>query len=135
MIPTKKTIGQYFANIVVLLLVLWVAWAFISGAFARWQLGRAKARAETAEAAARIERANAQGARAGAQIATDTRGRIDTLVVEVRDKTAQRADRIEQHADPDADTGKPDPDVLRDLEDAEAEYRAAASRLQRPRTR
>lgn len=140
MIPflTGRTLGEtafrWIVAALVLLLIVSLGYGFLSGKFWAMRAERAEQRAEIAAARAKIEAANAKGARDSAQNATMTRERIDRIVVDVRDNTGQRAERIESHANP-ADTGEPDPDVLRDIEDGEAEYRAAAARLQRSGTR
>jgi hypothetical protein len=136
---TGRTLGdtafRWIVATLVLILVGSLAYGLVSGKFWAWRAHRAEDKAQQAADRAQTEAGNAQGARDASRNDAETRGRIDRIVVDVRDNTGQRAERIEAHAKPDAASGEPDPDVLRDIADGEAEYRAAAARLQRARSR
>jgi hypothetical protein len=136
---TGRTLGDTVFRWIVAGLVLALlgslVYGFTVGKFWAFRAHRAEAKAVQAADRAQVEAGNAQGARASADNAAQTRDRMDRIVFEVRDNTGQRAERIESHAKPDAAGSVPDPDVLRDIQDAEADYRAAAARLQRQKSR
>ena len=136
---TGRTLGDTVFRWIVALLILTLlgslVYGFTVGKFWAFRAHRAEDKAERASNRAQVEAGNAQGARASADNAAQTRARMDHIVFEVRDNTGQRAERIESHAKPTAADSAPDPDVLRDIQDAEADYRAAAARLQRQKPR
>lgn len=131
-----KSLGQavYQGIVAVLLLIAVVMFAW--GQFQSWRSGTWKGRAEDAAMAARTAQGNADSANAGAANATATRTNVDTGTFTVRVETEQSAGRIEAHAPESAAAVRTaDPDILRELADAESRARAAADRLQRARTR
>ena len=133
-----KSLGQavYTGIVAVLLLIAVVMFAW--GQFQSWRSGTWKGRAQDAAAAAKTAQGNADSANAGAENATATRASIDAGTITVRVETEESARRIESyayHPAPAADLAPVDPDVLRELEAAERQARAAADRLQRARTR
>lgn len=127
-----RAIYQSLLALVALVVVVVIAWGLISGRFWAWRADVWKDKATQAAGEAVSQKANATSARAAASNAIETRERIARVVVEVRDRSDARAERIESHADTAADVGELDPAVLRELADAEAEYRAASARLRRP---
>lgn len=131
------TLGATVVRCVFAALVLVLVWQFISGGFGWWRANVWKERAEENKTAAVQAQANANSANAGAENATVTRQAVDLIVTTVPAKAEASAQRIENYAPPVPSpvAGPADPDVMRELEDAEAAARAAANRLQRTRTR
>ncbi len=82
-------------------------------------------------AKAQAERAKRLAASAG--IATKTRAGMDQVQFTVNLPAEEAARRIEAeaYANPDPAAGRPDPDIVRQLEEAEARVRSASHRLQR----
>lgn len=131
-----KSLGQtVYTSIVAALLLIAVA-MLAYGQYQSWRSGTWKGRAEQAATAAKVAQGNADSANAGAANASATRTNIDAGTFTVRVETEQSAGRIEAHEPPSAAAVRPaDPDILRELADAERQARAAADRLQRARPR
>lgn len=130
-------LGETFARCIFAVLILIVVWQAISGGIGWWRSDVWKERAHTSNAAAEQAQAEAASANVGAQNATATRQGIDLIVTTVPAKAEASAQRIEKYAPavPAPVAGPADPDVMRELEEAEASARAAANRLQRKGTR
>lgn len=135
MLPAPRpSLGQTIYMAVVGGLLLIAVALFAWGQFSAWRAGSWKDRAKDAEAAAGTAQANADSANAGAANASLTRQNMDASTVTVRVETEAAAQRIEGYANrpaPVADLSPVDPDVVRELDAAEARARAAADRLRR----
>lgn len=131
------SLGDTVVRCVFLGLVLVLLAQCVGGKLAWWRADAWKERAQESAAAATQAQDNANSANAGAENATVTRQGIDLIVTTVPAKAEASAQRIERYAPPVPvpAAGPADPDVMRELEDAEAVARAAANRLQRTRTR
>lgn len=133
-----KSLGQTVYQIVFGALLLIVVGQFLWGKFHSWRSGTWKERATDAQEAATQAQANADSADAGASNATTTRQNIDAGTVTVRVETEQSAQRMESYANraaPVADLDPIDPDIVRELEQAESRARSAAAGLQRTHAR
>lgn len=130
----KRTVMLVCAGVLGVLLVLTVLGL---GGYV-WWLQHQASKVPELRAAAQTAQANAESANAGATNATATRAAMDTAGIDIRLHTDDSARRIEDHEQAD-DAGRadaePDPDVLRELADAQARARAAANRLQRKKPR
>lgn len=144
MILLKAMVAKYglaksAVGVLVALLVAWalgtLAWANVKSVWFQNKAERAEVRAERAEATAVTAQGNANSANAGAVNATTTRQAMDAAVTDARVATQASATRIENYAHRDApiaDIRDPvDPDILRELDEADRRARAAADRLQR----
>lgn len=130
------TLGEQVFRAVVLVLVIVLVYQWAAGSIGWWRADVWKDRAGENKAAAEQAQANAVSANAGAANATETRQKVDVVISTVPAKAEASAQRIEARETPSAaDAGPVDPYILRELEDAEAEARAAADRLQRKGTR
>lgn len=113
------------------LLVLIFLVALGYAAYLHWRAGQAA----DAIAAANTALANAASGDVGAANATTTRASMDSATIDLRVTTEAAAGRIEHASHPADDQPGAGDDVVRELEDAEGGYRAAADRLQRARGR
>ncbi|WP_368566178.1 hypothetical protein [Pseudoxanthomonas sp. UTMC 1351] len=141
MLPASpvKTARQILAlTLAAIVLVIGVVLLLALG-LQSWRSGSWKEKAVSATAAAGQAQANAGSANAGAENATTTRKQIDAVVITNRAATQQSVQRIEKHASPvavDAAGVEPvDADLLREFEEGNRAYRAAAHRLQFPSAR
>jgi len=136
--PLKgASLGDTVVRCVFLGLVLVLLAQCVGGKLGWWRADVWKERAQESQAAATQAQANADSANAGAENATVTRQAVDLIVTTVPARAEASAQRIENYAPtvPAPAGGPADPDVMRELEEAEASARAAANRLQRARTR
>lgn len=105
-----------------------------------WKVYRVEQLRKTAiEASERAKEASDRAKRfaAGASIATDARDAMDQVQFTVNLPAEESARRMEAkaNASPDPSAGRPDPDIVRQLEEAEARVSAAGRRLQRKDSR
>jgi len=131
------TLGDTVVRVVFVVLLLVLAVQVLGARLGWWRAGVWKERAQESAAAATQAQAEAKSANAGAENATVTRQAVDLIVTTVPAKAEASAQRIENYAPavPAPAAGPADPDVMRELEEAEASARAAANRLQRARAR
>lgn len=131
-----KTIYNYVAAVVLLIVIIWVGWGLATGKYWKWKADRLETRAENAEAVAATATVNAENANGSAANATATRAGMDGQTIEIRVRTEDAARRIETHVPTDVDAdGAVPADILRELESAHDRAGAAADRLQRTRPR
>lgn len=121
-------------------LVAVACWGVFSGKFYAWRANVWKERAEQAAAEAIIAQRQAATAETSQAIANDTQQAMDNVRVEVVLPAEQSAQRIEAKADEQESAGHEpasdvDSDILREVDEAEAGYSAAADRLRRKGTR
>jgi biopolymer transport protein ExbB/TolQ len=130
---TPLATARRFAGAALLLIVVAVlAWSLITGRFWQWRADVWKGRAQEATQAAEQAQAKADSADAGAANATETRQEMDAALDKTRTETKSSVERIKNHAPvaepvPDASL---DAGILRELEEGDRAYRAAADRLQ-----
>lgn len=105
-----------------------------------WQTYRVESLRRTAIEASEIAKQESERAKriaVGASIATGTRDAMDQVHWTITLPAEESARRIEAqaNANPDPAATRPDPDLVRQLEEAEARVRATGRRLQREGTR
>lgn len=132
------TLGKTVYNVLKLLaalgVVAWLVFALVTGRIYEWRLNRATDRAETAEATAQVATKAAADSDAAAVNATDTRGRVDRVVVEVQNQTQQAVERARNYEGSIPADGSLPADLVRELEEARTRATTAANRLQRTGT-
>lgn len=124
-------------SVLAIALIAVLSFGQIRAKYYKWRLGNSQETAQAAkqEAATQTQRADTAETSNDIQTkATEASGRVQIDVVLPAERSAQRIE-AKQNANPTAHDDPVDADVLRELDQADAAYTRATSKVQRARSR